>query len=136
MSNRRGKLKKGEDKTEINISPMIDMVFILLIFFIVTTVFVDERGINVDKPQPSTKPPSDEDRPLVMRLTESGQVLVEGRDISLTGVRTRVSERMQQSKVPVVVEVEPDVKTGFMIQVMDEAEIGGAERISVQPAVM
>ena len=134
-------LKRDEDRTDINISPMIDMVFILLIFFIVTTVFVEEQGLDADKPQPSVAPQAENLAPVKLRLTSTGQVLINSGennaliDISLSTVRSRVAERLREGPdLSVIMEVEKDVPTGRMIQVIDEAKVGGAPKVSVTNA--
>lgn len=130
-SNRR--LNKGEERTDINISPMIDMVFILLIFFIVTTVFVEEEGLSVDKPTP--QPPDEQqdepDEPIMLRITVNNQVIYEGDAVTLNRVETIVKNVLSQSDVPVIMQVERGALAGIMVQVMDRAKIGGAEKISV-----
>ena len=126
---RRNLINKGEDKTDINISPMIDMVFILLIFFIVTTVFVDERGLGVDRPQPSPERPEESERdPIMFRLTGTGQIVYEGSNISLSRVENVVRViRSQHSDLPVILQVERAARSGLMIQVMDFARQGDSE---------
>lgn len=133
---RRRTLKTEEDKTDINISPMIDMVFILLIFFIVTTVFVEERGMDINKPEPGPTNPTEDVKPVKIRLTSNGQILrvVDGRatDLPLSAVRSTVRERVSQSPdVSVIVETEAEVPAGRMVQILDEARLGGAQNISV-----
>ncbi len=135
---RRRTLKSEEDKTDINISPMIDMVFILLIFFIVTTVFVEEQGIDADKPQPGT-PQEESTEPIKFRLTQSGTILDIRKgsqsEIPLSAIRSTVAERLRADpKLAVIVETEPDVPAGRMVQVIDEARIGNAEKVSVMQA--
>jgi biopolymer transport protein ExbD len=132
MSSRR-RLNKSEERTDINISPMIDMVFILLIFFIVTTVFVEEEGINVDKPTP--QPPEDQqdepDEPVMLRVTVNNQVLFDGNVVTLNRVETIVKNALAQADVPVIMQVERGALAGTMVQVMDRAKVGGATKVSV-----
>ena len=54
-----GKRRKGEDDSQIDLTPMLDVVFIMLIFFIVTASFVNETGLNVDRPPTTDQPPPD-----------------------------------------------------------------------------
>ena len=133
MSSSRNRIRKGEEKTDINISPMIDMVFILLIFFIVTTVFVEEEGIGVDKPTP--KPPDEQqeekDEPLILRITANNQITHDGDIITLNRVETIVKNTLSQSDVPVIMQVERGSLAGKMVQVMDRAKLVGADKISV-----
>jgi len=132
MSSRR-RINKGEEKTDINISPMIDMVFILLIFFIVTTVFVEEQGIGVDKPtpQPPDAQQDEPDEPVILKVTTSNQVIHDGIVVTLNRVETIVKNALAQSDVPVIMQVERGALAGIMVQVMDRAKIGGATKISV-----
>ena len=132
MSSRRH-IKKDEEKTDINISPLIDMVFILLIFFIVTTVFVEEQGLDVQKPTP--QPPETEqeekDEPLMFRITRENQVIHDNTNVTLNRVETIVKNTLAQSDVPVILQVERGALAGIMVQVMDRAKIANAETISV-----
>ncbi len=133
MSSSRNRIRKSEEKTDINISPMIDMVFILLIFFIVTTVFVEEEGLGVDKPtpQPPDEQEEEKDEPLILRVTKTNQVLHEGTIVSLNRVETIVKNTLSQSDVPLIMQVERGSLAGKMVQVMDRAKMSGAEKISV-----
>jgi biopolymer transport protein ExbD len=133
MSSSRRRLNKGEEKTDINISPMIDMVFILLIFFIVTTVFVEEEGIGVDKPtpQPPDQQQEEKDEPLMLRVTANNQVLHEGSVVTLNRVETIVKNTLAEADVPVIMQVERGSLAGMMVQVMDRAKLSGADKISV-----
>jgi biopolymer transport protein ExbD len=134
MSSRRH-IKKTEEKTDINISPMIDMVFILLIFFIVTTVFVEEEGIDIDKPTPQTDQQDDDDRdPVILRISSTNQVSHDGEVISLNRVESIVRNALSRETVPIILQVERGAMSGIMIQVMDRAKVGGAEIISVSAA--
>lgn len=132
MSSRR-RINKGEETTDINISPMIDMVFILLIFFIVTTVFVEESGISVDKPtpQPPDNKQEEKDDPIILRVTVNNQVVHNGDIVTLSRIETIVRNTLAQSDVPVIMQVERGALAGTMVQVMDRAKIGGADKISV-----
>lgn len=132
MSKRRQLGQVSED-VKINISPLIDCVFILLIFFIVTTIFVEERGLSANTPSMDAKPATDQEL-LSFRITGTGQVLFRGRDVGLSGVRVTVLNYIQQEKAPVIIEVEDDAPAGIMVRVMDEAQYAGAEEISVKPA--
>jgi biopolymer transport protein ExbD len=132
MSSHR-RINKGEERTDINISPMIDMVFILLIFFIVTTVFVEEEGLSVDKPtpQPPDQQEDDPDEPIILKITNSNQVVYDGTFVTLNRVETIVKSELAKADVPVIMQVERGALAGVMVQVMDRAKIAGAEKISV-----
>lgn len=135
MRNRKS-LSGGEDSTDINISPLIDMVFILLIFFIVTTVFVEEEGLAANTPDPTNAPDDpDEDKHRVSFLVRAnGQVLYktetgENREVGLGGIRGIVGPAMQQEMHPVTVNVEPQAQMSLVVSVIDEAEAAGTEQV-------
>jgi biopolymer transport protein ExbD len=132
MSSQR-RLNKGEERTDINISPMIDMVFILLIFFIVTTVFVEEEGLSVDKPtpQPPDQQEDEPDEPIILKVTGNNQVVYDGNVVTLNRVETIVKTELSKADVPVIMQVERGALAGVMVQVMDRSKIAGAEKISV-----
>ena len=130
----RARIHRGEDRTDINISPMIDMVFILLIFFIVTTVFVEEEGLNVDKPTPAPPQTEQEEKeePVMILVTANNQIQHNKKTLTLSNVETIVRESMSKNpELPVIMKVERGALAGIMIQVMDRAKIGGADKISV-----
>jgi biopolymer transport protein ExbD len=119
--------KKTED---INISPLIDMVFILLIFFIVTTVFVDEIGLEVTKPQPASAQESDKD-PIIFTIQANGRILSNGRDVGISGVRPEIQRLSRGEQLPVVIQVQSGSRAGLAIQVMDEALQAGALAVNL-----
>ena len=98
----RRSINEVEDVSEINVSPLIDMVFILLIFFIVTTVFVEETGVEVDKPQ-SASAVALEKNSILLAVTSQGQVVYGGREIGVAGVRPLVKRLTQAEDMPVII---------------------------------
>jgi len=132
---------QGDDVTDINISPLIDMVFILLIFFIVTTVFVEEKGIASQTPDPV--PPiddkdEDEDK-LSLLIKKTGQVIAlfgkTETDIGLGGVSGRVQQeknRTNDDELSLLVNVEPDSLLDLYVQVHDLCILAGAKSITMK----
>lgn len=129
---RRKRLMEGAEKeiAEINISPLIDMIFILLIFFIVTTVFVEETGVDVVRPQAASAVALEKES-ILIAITERGQVIYGGQEIGLTGVRAVVRRLTQQEAMPVILQVDENANAGLVVRVMDEAKLAGAESISI-----
>ncbi len=131
----RHSIKKEEEKTDINISPMIDMVFILLIFFIVTTVFVEEQGIEADRPQPGANSQQDEENePIKLRIASNGQIFCNDQEIQSASIRSKVAELLRKADVPVIIDVEEGVASGKMIMMIDESRNGGADKVLVNTA--
>jgi biopolymer transport protein ExbD len=132
MRNRRN-LSSGDETTDINISPLIDMVFILLIFFIVTTVFVEESGLAANTPDPTSNPQNDEDKELVSFLVRAnGEVLYKDKDVGLGAVRGIVAPAMRREEHPITVNVEPKARMSLVVSVMDECESGGAPQVTMK----
>lgn len=121
---------ESEQETQVDISPLIDCVFILLIFFIVTTTFVEETGVEVDKPQAASSVKLEKNS-ILLAVTAEGTVVYGGRDIGVSGVRPLVKRMLQKEELPVIVQVDQAVKSGVLVRVIDEAKLGGAVKVSL-----
>jgi biopolymer transport protein ExbD len=121
-----------EDSSEsgIDISPLIDCVFILLIFFIVTTTFVEETGVEVDKPQAASATRL-EKTSILIALTAKGEVVYGGREIGISGVQPLVKRMLQKENVPVIIQAATDAPSGLLVRMIDEAKLAGAIKVSV-----
>ena len=122
----------GDDGGEsgIDMSPLIDCVFILLIFFIVTTTFVEETGVEVDKPQAASAVQL-EKTSILIAVTAGGEVVYGGREIGVQGVQPLVRRALQKEEVPVIVQADASAPSGLLVRVVDEAKLGGAAKVSV-----
>jgi biopolymer transport protein ExbD len=114
----------------VDISPLIDCVFILLIFFIVTTTFVEETGVEVDKPQAASSVQL-EKTSILLALTEKGEVVYGGREIGFSGVRQLVKRMLQKEDVPVVIQADAAAPSGLLVRIIDEAKLAGATKVSL-----
>jgi len=117
-------------ETGIDISPLIDCVFILLIFFIVTTTFVEETGVEVDKPQAASAARLEKSS-ILIALTEEGEVIYGGRKIGVSGVQPLVKRLLQKEQVPVIIQADANVQSGKLVRIIDEAKLAGAAKVSV-----
>jgi biopolymer transport protein ExbD len=122
-----------EAETTIDMSPLIDCVFILLIFFIVTTVFVEETGVEVDKPQAASSVQL-EKQSILIALTAGGQVVYDGRDVGVSGIQAIVRRIVQREDTPVIIQADQASQTGTLARIIDEAKLGGATKISLATA--
>lgn len=114
----------------IDVSPLIDCVFILLIFFIVTTTFVDETGVEVDKPQAASSVRL-EKTSILIALTAKGEVVYGGREIGISGVRPLVKRMLRKENVPIIIQADSAAKSGLLVRLIDEAKLAGATKVSV-----
>jgi biopolymer transport protein ExbD len=114
----------------IDLAPLIDCVFILLIFFIVTTTFVEETGVDVNKPQAASAAQLEKNSVLIA-LTEKGQVVYGGREIGFSGVRPLVKRLIQKEDIPVIIQADTAAQSGMLVRIIDEAKLAGAVKVSV-----
>lgn len=118
-------------ETGIDMSPLIDCVFILLIFFIVTTVFVEETGVEVDKPQAASGAQLEKNS-ILLALTDKGQVIYGKREIGISGVRGTVKPLIQKEpEIPVIIQADEAAPSGLLVRVIDECKLADAVKVSV-----
>lgn len=122
--------ESDEESGGIDISPLIDCVFILLIFFIVTTVFIDETGVEVEKPQAASSV-SLEKNSILIAVTDDGEVVYGGRKIGVAGVQPLVKRMITREEMPVIIQADGSVPTALFVRVIDEAKLAGATKVSV-----
>ncbi|NRA72420.1 MAG: biopolymer transporter ExbD [Gammaproteobacteria bacterium] len=115
---------------QIDLSPLLDVVFILLIFFIVTTVFVKETGVEVKKPQ-ALSASQLEKQSILIAITREGGVMYAGQDIGIAGVKPTIMQLLAQQQMPVILQVDQEVKTKTLVAVMDQAKLAGATSINL-----
>jgi biopolymer transport protein ExbD len=120
--------KKG---LELNIAPLIDMVFILLIFFLVTTSFVKETGVDINRPAASTAV-SRSKASILVGITENNQIFMDRREIDIRAVRANVERAMAENpEASVVIVADRESTTGVVISVMDHCKLAGAENVAI-----
>jgi biopolymer transport protein ExbD len=123
--------------TELNMAPLIDMIFILLIFFLVTTSFVNEAGLERKKPQLSAKQTQTEKRTNVTLGVMADNSIVDqedGRSIDIKSVRAYIENFLLEApKGTVVVAADKDSQIGTVIRVMDSCRLAGVKELSVAP---
>jgi len=126
----RRRLISEEEETEINLSSMIDCIFILLIFFIVTTVFVEEQGIQVQKPDAAAATPTEEELNIVLEITQQDKVMIGSKEVSLADVAAEVKSGLVDVDTPVVIRAHEKSKHSTFVGVWDAAKRGGASVLS------
>ncbi|MFL2769524.1 MAG: ExbD/TolR family protein [Rhodospirillaceae bacterium] len=123
--------KAGGDEAEVDMTPMLDIVFIMLIFFIVTATFVNERGLDVTRPD-SDDPPETAAVTILISISEAGVISMEGRNIDVRAVRANVERLIAENpESSVVVQAHPQSESNLMVGVMDQARLAGAAGVSI-----
>lgn len=122
-----------EDEAEINITPMLDIVFIMLIFFIVTTSFVKEEGLEVSRP--SNTPPKEikQDKgPIVVRIDSSSLISIKGRVVEPAAVQANLErEKAEKPESPLIIAAHPEADTESLVTILDAAKAVSIEAVSV-----
>jgi len=129
MSKRRT-LAAADEETPIDLSPMIDCIFILLIFFIVTTVFVEEKGFQATKPDAAAATPLEDKDRLALEITADDEIFVDHEQIAAADVGRVVRRRLRDPEMPVVVRAHEHASHGMFVAVWDAARRGGAKELS------
>ena len=127
----RRKKNREDDEAEVNLTPMLDVVFIMLIFFIVTASFVKESGIDVNRPDASTATVKERGNILVA-ITENNQIWIDRRQVDVRSVRANI-ERLhaENPQGAVVIQADENSKNGLLVQVMDAARQAGVLNVSI-----
>ena len=128
----RRRLSRKREEAEINITPMLDVVFILLIFFIVTTSFVSEFGVDVDRPTNAPIQEQDQDQIIAVRIDENDKIFVQERLVDVRAVRANIESGLAlQPAAAVVVIADRLADAGLLVRVVDQARVAGAQNISL-----
>jgi biopolymer transport protein ExbD len=126
----RRELSEPEESTELNLIPLIDIIMFLLIFFISTTSFIEEPGVPVEKPKAVTAKQTDKNS-IIFAVTSDGKVAYGGKEIGLGGVRPTVKRLCAKEPLPVVIQSDENSNSGLVINVIDEAKLGGAKEVQL-----
>jgi biopolymer transport protein ExbD len=127
----RRRRTREQEESEIDITPMLDVVFIMLIFFIVTASFVKESGIDVNRPDASTAEVKERGNILVA-ITETNQVWIDRRQVDVRSVRANIERlRAENPQGAVVIQADKNSKNGLLVKVMDAARQAGVENVSL-----
>ncbi|MBE9581688.1 MAG: biopolymer transporter ExbD [Proteobacteria bacterium] len=135
MINVRQSLRKTSKTAGVNMAPLIDMVFLLLIFFMVTTSFVKETGIDVQRPTASTAALKEKGNILV-GVSSDGRVFLERKQIDVRSVRAHIERCLAENpEGAVVIVADKTSQTGVVIQVMDQCRLAGARNVSIAASI-
>ncbi len=128
----RKRLSKADDEAEINITPMLDIVFIMLIFFIVTTSFVKEFGVDVSRPSSAPVKEQKQSEIIAIRIDENDQIFVQNRMVDVRAVRANIESGLaNKPEASVVVVAHRQADAGLLVRVIDQARVAGAEKVSL-----
>lgn len=121
----------SDEESAIDMTPMLDIVFIMLIFFIVTTSFVKESGVTVSRPSAETAA-QDKKGNIMIAIKPNGEIWIDKRAVDVRSVRANVEKlRAESPESGVVIQADTDSRTGLLVQVMDQIRLAGIANISI-----
>ena len=126
------KFSKVEEEAEINMTPMLDIVFIMLIFFIVTASFVRESGLDVNKPPPDQQEQKQDKKNILIQIDANDRVFVNLRPVDIASVRANV-ERLHAENPEAIVVIQPahDAHAEMVVRAYDQARQAGVVKVSI-----
>jgi biopolymer transport protein ExbD len=127
---RRRRIQNEED-TGLDMTPMLDIVFIMLIFFIVTTSFVKESGIDVNRPGAQTTERKERGN-ILIAITAQNDIWIDKRQIEVRAVRANV-ERLhaENPEGAVIIQADKESKNGLLVEVIDQTRLAGVTNVSI-----
>lgn len=121
----------GSAESEINLTPMLDVVFIMLIFFVVTTSFVKEAGVEVNRPSANTAK-QQEAANILIAIRPNGEIWIDGRAVDLRAVRANVERlRAEFPESDVVIQGDRQAQVGILVRVMDQVRMAGITNVAI-----
>lgn len=123
--------KRSQDGGKIDVSPMLDMVFILLIFFIVTSTFTRETGVDVTKPKASSAKDLAKES-ILIGVTRQGTIHINETQVNLTTLNTVLRQMMAESPDrPVIIVSDRDAPNGVVVDILDECNQAKVRKVSI-----
>lgn len=116
-----------------DITPLIDVVFLLLIFFMLSTTFIINPGININLPKSSAEEIKMEKQKLIVIMSRDGEIYVEDKKIDLETLKVMFEEMVRTSKEStVIISADEDTSHGAVVSVMDTAKLSGVTRLAIE----
>ena len=127
----RRKRARQEEAADIDITPMLDIVFIMLIFFIVTATFVKESGIDVTRPDAETAVKQNRVA-ILIAIRDNNEIWINRRQIDLASVRANVEKlHAENPQGGAVIQADRQAETGVLVEIMDQVRLAGVGAISI-----
>ncbi len=126
---RKNRLKSEE--AGLDLTPMMDIVFIMLIFFIVTTSFVKETGVDINRPNAETAE-RDEKGNILVAITQNNEIWIDKRRIDLKAVRANIERlKIEYPGGSVIIQADKEARSGLLVETMDQIRLAGVQNISI-----
>ena len=128
----RGRKDRPVEEAKVDLTPMLDVVFILLIFFIVTAVFLQEEAIKVEPPPPANDQPIEPVPTILIFVDEENRVFVNRRPSLVESVRANIERlRAETPNSSVIIQAHPDALNDVVIRIRDQAASANIQRVNI-----
>ena len=128
---RYNRRRQAQEEAALDLTPMMDIVFIMLIFFIVTTSFVKETGVDVNRPNAETAE-RDEKGNLLVAITENDEIWIDKRRVDLKAVRANIERlKIEYPEGSVIIQADQRSRSGLLVEAMDQIRLAGVTNISI-----
>jgi len=122
---------RSTDEAAVDMTPMLDVVFIMLIFFIVTASFVKEAGVDVNRPNAETAEQQNRGN-IMIAIRPNGEVWVDRRPVDVRALRANVERlRAENPEGTVVILADKESQTGLLVEVMDQVRLAGVSNVAI-----
>ena len=129
---KRKKHTSAEDEAQIDMTPMLDIVFIMLIFFIVTTSFVKEKGLDVNRPEDNQAKNDKPSKALSIRIEEDGTIMMGGREVDVRRVVANTQTYLAENNTDTAaIQADEEAEHGVVVEVMNQVKIASISKVSV-----
>ena len=123
--------KRIREESHLDLTPMLDIVFIMLIFFIVTTSFIKESGIEVNRPNAETAE-RDQKGNILVAISENNEIFIDRRKVDLRAIRPNIIRlKAENPEGSVIIQADKASQTGLLVEAMDQIRLAGVQEISI-----
>lgn len=127
----RRKNRRQIEDSNLDLTPMMDIVFIMLIFFIVTTSFVKETGVDINRPNAETAE-RDEKGNILVGITANNEIWIDKRRVDLEAVRANIERlKIEYPEGSVIIQADKESRSGLLVEAMDQIRLAGVQNISI-----
>ncbi len=127
----RRKNRVKNEENSLDLTPMMDIVFIMLIFFIVTTSFVKETGVDINRPNAETAE-RDERGNILVAITANNEIWIDKRRVDLKAVRANIERlKIEYPEGSVIIQADKESRSGLLVEAMDQIRLAGVQNISI-----
>lgn len=123
--------KEDTTRTNVNLTPLIDMVFILLIFFLVTASFTKEAGIEVNRPTAQSAVRQERGH-LIIAIDKEGEIWIDNQQVDIRNIRAHIEKlHAQNPEGTVIILADKDTRTGATVDVLDQVRLAGVSNVAI-----